>query len=197
MISASQFKTLYSQVPAAVARKLFSPYFILRISAEKSWERVYLEREDGQVGINLLDNGNNVLGSAMLNDQQLTASGTQPSVLTGSLDDQPEFAGRIYAANRFFAALGTLSPEIQRGVLSRPDAVLAAEGTPSRVGISDEVNADMIRIGIEMDTPQGPRILLFMGQEWAVWQVRSLLEPQTSKPRAGQGSQPIQSGGDR
>jgi hypothetical protein len=39
----------------------------------------------------------------------------------------------------------------------------------------------MIRIGIEMDTPQGRQILLAMGQEWAVWQVRTLLEPRLSK----------------
>jgi hypothetical protein len=191
MISAAQFKTLYSRVPDAVARKLFSPIFMLRISAEKRWDRVYLEREDGQVGIYLLDQSNNVLGSTMVDDQQLTATGTQPSMLAGSLDDQPEFAGRIYPADRFFAALNTLSPEIQRGVLPRPEAVLAAQGTPSRVGISDEVNADMIRIGIEMDTPQGRRIMVFMGQEWAVWQVRALLEPQMSKPAAAQSSKPI------
>jgi hypothetical protein len=196
MISAAQFKTLYSQVPEALARKLFSPIFMLRVSAEKSWERVYLEREDGQVGIYLLDHGNNVLGSSMVSKAQLTATGTQASVLNGSLDSQPEFAGRIYPAERFFAALDTLSPEIQRGVISRPDDVLAAEGTPSRVGISDEVNADMIRIGIEMDTPQGPRILLVMGQEWAVWQVRTLLEPQAPKPSAPQASNPSQTKGD-
>jgi hypothetical protein len=192
MISAAQFKTLYSQVPEALARKLFSPIFMLRVSAEKSWERVYLEREDGQVGIYLLDHGNNVLGSSMVSKAQLTATGTQASVLNASLDSQPEFAGRIYPAERFFAALDTLSPEIQRGVISRPAAVLAAEGTPTRVGISDEVNADMIRIGIEMDTPQGRRILLVMGQEWAVWQVRTLLEPQAPKPSAAQASNPIQ-----
>jgi hypothetical protein len=39
----------------------------------------------------------------------------------------------------------------------------------------------MIRIGIEMDTPQGRQIVLAMGQEWAVWQVRMLLEPRLSK----------------
>lgn len=191
MISAAQFKTLYSQVPDAVARKLFSPIFMLRISAEKSWERVYLEREDGQVGIYLLDQSNNVLGSTTVGDHELAATGTQPSVLTGSLDDQPEFAGRIYPADRFFAALDTLSPEIQRGVLPRPEAVLAAEGTPSRVGISDEVNADKIRIGIEMATPQGSRIMIFLGQEWAVWQVRALLEPKSSKPSASQAPMPF------
>jgi hypothetical protein len=196
MISAAQFKTLYSQVPEAAARKLFSPIFMLRVSAEKSWQRVYLEQEDGQVGIYLLDNDNNVLGSTMVGKEQLTATDTQTSTLNGSLDKQPEFAGRIYPADRFFAALNNLSPEIQRGVISRPEAILAAEGTPSRVGISDEVNADMIRIGIEMDTPQGRRILLVMGQEWAVWQVRSLLEPLASKPSAGQIINPFRTGGD-
>ena len=182
MISAAQFKSLYIQIPEAAARNLFSPILMLRISAEKSWDRVYLERENGQVGIYLLDRSNNVLSYKTLNDQQLKSTGTDPHILAGSLDEQPEFAGRIYPADRFFMALDTLAPETQRGVLSQPGTLLSAQGIPLRVGVSDEVEADMIRIGIEMDTPQGRQIVLAMGQEWAVWQVRMLLEPRLSKP---------------
>lgn len=191
MISAVQFRNLYSQIPEAVARTLFSPILMLRISAEKNWERVYLEQENGKVGIYLLDRGNNVLSHTNLNDQQLRSTGTDPPVISGSLDDQPEFAGRIYPADRFFMALDTLSPEIQQGVLAHPGAVLATEGVPVRVGFSDEVVADMIRIGVEMDTPQGGRrILLGMGQEWAVWQVRMLLEPRLSQPSSSNNTWP-------
>ncbi|MFO7715283.1 hypothetical protein [Desulfosarcina sp.] len=196
MISAAHFKTLYSQVPETVARSLFSPIFMLRISAEKSWERVYMERENGQVGIYLLDRGNNVLGYTTLSDHQLSSTGAEAPVLAGSLDQQPEFAGRIYAAERFFMALDTLTPEIQRGVLAHPGALLAAEGIPVRVGFSDEVSADMIRIGIEMETPQGSQILLAVGQEWAVWQVRMLLEPRLSNPQPSRQRWPA-GGGDR
>ena len=181
MISAEQFKTLYLQIPEAAARNLFSPILMLRISAEKSWDRVYMERENGQVGIYLLDRGNNVLSYKTLTDQQLKSTGTEPHILSGNLDKQPEFAGRIYPADRFFMALDSLAPETQRGVLPQPGTLLSAQGTPLRVGVSDEVEADMIRIGIEMDTPQGRQIVLAMGQEWAVWQVRMLLEPRLSK----------------
>lgn len=191
MIAAAQFKKLYSQIPETAARSLFSPILMLRISAEQSWDRVYMERENGQVGIYLLDHGNNVLSYTTLTDRQLRATGTELPVLAGTLDQQAEFAGRIYPADRFFMALDTLSPETQRGVLSRPGTLLSAEGTPVRVGISDEVNADMIRIGIEMDTPQGRQILLAMGQEWAVWQVRTLLEPRLSKPPASRMGWPL------
>jgi hypothetical protein len=191
MISSAQFKTLYSQIPEAVARTLFSPILMLRISAERSWDRVYMERENGQVGIYLLDRGNNVLSYTTVTDQQLRSTGTQPPVLAGTLDGQAEFVGRIYPADRFFMALDTLSPETQRGVLSQPGTLLAAEGTPIRVGISDEVNADMIRIGVEMDTSQGRQILLTLGQEWAVWQVRMLLEPRLSKPPSSKSFWPL------
>lgn len=194
MISAGQFKTLYSQIPESMARTLFSPILMLRISAEKSWERVYLERENGQVGIYLLDRGNNVLSYTTVNDQQLRSTGAEPPLLAGGLDDQPEFAGRIYPAGRFFMALDTLPPETQQGVLSRPGTLLAAEGTPVRVGISDEVSADMIRIGVEMDTPQGRQIILAMGQAWAVWQVRTLLEPRLSRPSPKKTRWPMQRG---
>jgi hypothetical protein len=181
MISAAHFRDLYSQIPEPVERTLFSPIFMLRISAERSWERVYLERENGQVGIYLLDRDNNVLSYTTLNDAQVDATGSGAPVLEGTLDDQPEFAGRIYPADRFFMALDTLPTETQQGVLPSPGVLLAAEGRPVRVGISDEVNADRIRIAIEMETAQGQRILLTTGQEWAVWQVRRLLEPRRSE----------------
>ena len=185
IISAARFRTLYSQLPEAVARSLFSPILILRISAEKSWDRVYIERENGTVGIYLLDRGNNVLSYATLTDHQLHSSSVETTARSATLDSQPEFAGRIYPASRFFMALDTLPPETKRGVLPAPAALLAVEGTPLRVGISDEVNADMIRIGVEMDTPQGPRVVLTTGQAWAVWQVRMLLEPRASRPSTG------------
>jgi len=197
MVSAAQFRRLYSQIPEAIARTLFSPVLMLRISAEKSWERVYLERENGKVGIYLLDRGNNVLSYTTVTDHQLRASGSEAPVLEGSLDGRPEFAGRIYPADRFFMALDTLSPDVQQAALAHPGIVLAAEGTPVRVGFSDEVSADMIRIGIEMDTAQGRRILLALGQEWAVWQVRTLLDPRISRPTTAHRSWQEGLGGDR
>ena len=190
MVSASQFRRLYGQIPEAAARSMFSPILMLRISAEESWERVYLERENGQVGIYLLDRGNNVLSYTTITDQQLRSAGGDPPIVDGPLDGQPEFAGRIYPASRFFMALDTLSPEVQQAALPHPGIVLATEGTPVRVGFSDEVTADMIRIGIEMDTAQGRRILLTLGQEWAVWQVRTLLDPRISRPSAARRSWP-------
>lgn len=210
MISAAHFRDLYSKLPDTVSRSLFSPILMLRISAEKSWDRVYIERENGQVGIYLLDRANNVLSYATLNNRQLESVTDGVPVAAGSLDDMPEFAGRIYRADRFFMVLDSLPPEVQRGVLPRPEAVLAVDGTPLRVGISDEVNGDMIRIGIELQTPQGVEIMTVLGQEWAVWQVRTLLQPRSVGPGAepprwplpvGPGAErprwPMPQGGDR
>ena len=198
MISAAHFKTLYSQIPESVARTLFSPMLLLRISSEKNWERTYLERENGQVGIYLLDRANHVLSYTTVSDRELKATGTEPTLFPGALEDQPEFAGRIYPADRFFMALETLPPDTQRGVISQPGLILANEGTPVRVGFSDEVTADRIRIGVEVETPQGRQTLVGMGQEWAVWQVRMLLEPQLSQPTSPSARWPMRrtGGGD-
>jgi hypothetical protein len=181
MISTDQFKDLYTKIPESAARALFSPIFMLRISAERSWERVYLEKENGQVGIYLLDRNNNVLSYTTTNGQQLSDTVAGRQFFKGRLENHVEFEGRIYPADRFFMALDTLPPETQEGVLLRTDVLLSAEGTPMRVGISDEVNADLIRIGVEMDTSQGRTIHLMKGKEWAVWQVRALLEPRLPK----------------
>jgi hypothetical protein len=93
MISAAQFKTLYSRIPESLARTLFSPILILRISAEKHWDRVYMERDNNQVGIYLLDRGNNVLSHTTLTDQQLRSTGTEAPVLAGTLDEQTGVRG--------------------------------------------------------------------------------------------------------
>jgi hypothetical protein len=177
MISAAHFRKLYSKIPKGAARNIFSPISMLRISAEKNWERVYLERENGQVGIYLLDHGSNVLTFTTLAETQISAKAIEPSVITGTLDEQPEFAGRIYPADRFFMALGSLKPDAQQAAFPQPETILATEGNPRRVGISDEVNADTIRMAIEMETDQGVQVLFTTGQEWAVWKVRQLLEP--------------------
>ncbi len=71
IISAVQFKRLYAKIPQAVAETVFSPIFMLRISAEGSWDRVYLEREAEQVGIYLLDRTNNVLGHTTVGERKL------------------------------------------------------------------------------------------------------------------------------
>ena len=181
MISADHFRKLYSKIPKGAAGNLFSPILMLRISAEKNWERVYLEREDGQVGIYLLDHGNNVLTFTTLAENQIRATAIDSPVLTGTLDDQPEFAGRIYPADRFFMALSSLASDVQQAALPQPESILATDGNPTRVGISDEVHADTIRMAIEMETAEGVRILFANGQEWAVWKVRQLLEPRLKK----------------
>ncbi|XPS87347.1 hypothetical protein Dvar_53650 [Desulfosarcina variabilis str. Montpellier] len=181
MISADQFKKLYSKIPNSVARSIFSPILMLRISAEKNWERVYLEREDAQVGIYLLDHGNNVLTFTTLADNQIRATANNSPVMTGTLDNQPQFAGRIYPADRFFMALSSLPTDVQQAALPQPETILSADGNPTRVGISDEVQADTIRMAIEIETAEGVQILFANGQEWAVWKVRQLLEPRLLK----------------
>ena len=181
MISADHFRKLYSNIPKGAAGNIFSPILMLRISAEKNWERVYLEREDGQVGIYLLDHGNNVLTFSTLAENQIRATAIDAPVLAGTLDDQPEFAGRIYPADRFFMALSSLASDVQQAALPQPESILAADGNPTRVGISDEVQADTIRMAIEMETAEGVQILFANGQEWAVWKVRQLLEPRLIK----------------
>ncbi len=181
MISAERFKTLYSQIPETAARMLFSPILILRLSSQKNWERVYLEREGGNVAIYLLDHANNVLSYNTINENRIHVTGIDPPTLTGSLDTHAEFAGRIYPAERFFMALGALSAEAQQAVIDQPGVLLSAEGNPSRVGISDEAGGGRIRIAVELMDAQGARCLLVSGQEWAVWEVRQLLEPKLRK----------------
>ncbi len=92
--------------------------------------------------------------------------------------------------------LDTLPEETQRGILAQPENLLVVDGTPVRIGIGDEVQSGLIRIGVEMDTPGGIRIFSTMGQEWAVWQIRTLLEPRLNAPPSTKNPWKTSGGGD-
>ena len=104
--------------------------------------------------------------------------------MEGPLETLPNFKDRIYPADRFFAALESLPPEIRRNIVSQPEKFLGMPGDILRVGISDEAVAGFIELGFEVEDAEQPRVVLTQGLEWAVWQLRSQLEekPLSSAP---------------
>jgi hypothetical protein len=104
----------------------------------------------------------------------LIAQGERP--VEGTLEEFPKFANRIYPADAFFSALESLPEDVRRNVIPLPESLLKLPGYIVRVGISDEAVSGNIDVGFEIKAGGDFRLVLLSGREWAVWQIRSILE---------------------
>ena len=184
MLSADHFRQLYLKLPPTIGREITSPFDLLKIYSSGKWVRTYFKKSSDGLEIYLLDNENRVLQNLKLTLDLLDLIETDSLEVEGPLETLPNFKDRIYPADRFFAALESLPPEIRRNIVSHPEKLLGMPGGILRVGISDEAVAGFIELGFEVEDAEQPRIVLTQGLEWAVWQLRSQLEekPLSSGP---------------
>jgi len=193
MLSSDHFRELYLKLSPEIARQWLSPYDLLSLSSGGQWERTYVKKTAAGLIVYLLDGKNRVLRNLKMSDDlmQHIRQGGQPMAL--ALEDVDRYAGRIYPAGRFFGALNTLPDAVRIGVVTQPEALLAAGGPIVRVGVADETVSGFIELGFEVREGSRLKVLAMQGHEWAVWQLRRRLEGRTPKrtsfdPMPGSGS---------
>lgn len=176
MLSAEHFRELYQKLPQGFSTEMVSPFELLRLASLGRWNRVYLERSADGVMVYLIDPGNRVLNQFKVSAPALAllARGSAPA--GQSLEDLPNFQGRIYPSERFFTALVSFPEDVRRSLLPQPERLLEFSGRITRVGISDEAVSGFVEIGFEILAGSRRRVLSIQGQDWAVWRLRSLLE---------------------
>jgi hypothetical protein len=176
MLSSEHFRELYQKLPQGFAYEMISPFELLRFASAGRWNRTYLERSGDGVLVYLLEPGNQVLRQFKLNSTALELLARGGTAETQSLEDLQSFSGRIYAAERFFAALAAFPDDTRRSLVPQPERLLEFSGQITRVGISDQAVSGFVEIGFEIRAGTQPRVLLVQGQDWAVWRLRSILE---------------------
>ena len=183
MLSAEHFRELYQKLPQGLAADLISPYELLRLANDGRWNRTYLEKASDGLMVYLLEPGNHVLRQFKVASAPLALLARRADAASQTLENMPGFQGRIYAADRFFAALASLAEDERRGLVPQPERLLEVSGQIARVGLSDEALAGFVDIGFEVRTGSQSRVLLLQGQDWAVWRLRSLLEGKSPASR--------------
>jgi hypothetical protein len=188
MLSAEHFRELYQKIPSGIAAEMISPFDLLRFTSEQRWNRAYLEKSSEGLMVYLLDTHNHVLRQFRVAAATLALMRRRGDMASQSLEDLASFQNRVYAADRFFAALSALTEEERRGLIAQPERLLDVAEQITRVGISDEALAGFVDVGVEVQAGGQRRVLLIQGQDWAVWRLRSLLEDKPSGARGGQRS---------
>lgn len=195
MLSAEHFRDLYQKLPPGLAADLISPFDLLRLAGEGRWNRTYLERSGDGVTVSLIEPGNRVLRQFAIGAAALELLARRGADELQSLDDLPIFSGRIYPAERFFAALAVFPEEVRRSLVPQPERLLEVAHQIQRVGISDQAVSGFVDLGFELRAGDRRRVLLIPGQDWAVWRLRSQLEGRRPGPPAAGVPAPQEIGG--
>jgi hypothetical protein len=180
MLSVEHFREIYRKLPEGFGAELISPFELLRLLSEGRWSRTYLEKSADGLVVYLLEPNNHVLRQVKVGAASLGALARGSAAAGRTLDDLPDFRNRIYPAERFFTALASLPEEVQRGLISQPERLLAVSGQITRVGVSDESFSGRVDVGFEIRTGEQRRVELVQAQDWAVWRLRSTLEGRPS-----------------
>lgn len=179
IISADHFRHLYNELPPELAAELLSPYTLVRIVSKNEWDRAFFEPGASGFSIYFLNKDNRVLQQLTVSADMLARMEHGETPRIDRLENLPQFANRIYAADRFFRALESVSEDIRRQAVPWPENLLKSPGRVFRVAISDEVLSGYIELGFELEEPTQTRVILFQGRDWAVARIRAVLEGET------------------
>jgi len=179
IISADHFRHLYNELPPELAAELLSPYTLVRIISKNEWDRAFFEPGASGFSIYFLNKDNRVLQQLTVSADMLARMEHGETPRIDRLENLPQFANRIYAADRFFRALESVSEDVRRQGVPWPENLLKSPGRVSRVAISDEVLSGYIELGFELAEPTQTRVILFQGRDWAVARIRAVLEGET------------------
>ena len=179
IISADHFRHLYNELPPELAAELLSPYTLVRIISKNEWDRAFFEPGASGFSIYFLNKDNRVLQQLTVSADMLARMEHGETPRIDRLENLPQFANRIYSADRFFRALESVSEDVRRQGVPWPENLLKSPGRVSRVAISDEVLSGYIELGFEVEEPTQTRVILFQGRDWAVARIRAVLEGET------------------
>lgn len=108
IISREKFLQLYETLPEIFARRLGTPQTLLEYRIVSSWNRTAFIGRNRGLEIYYINNENYVLQRIILDDEYFKWLERWGTRLEGNLEDNPEYAGRIYSASEFISAISQM-----------------------------------------------------------------------------------------
>lgn len=175
-ISPEHFCALYLKLPPSLYSRIMDPMELVALLAEGQWERTYIRKNGNQLSIYLLDRDYRALRELVVSDTTLVQIERRKVIFEGSLEEWGAAPDSIYPAARFFAALETLTKDMQSEILAQPEEILKAGGNPIRVGFPPQSETTWVNIGFEFEDGSRKKVLVLPAREWALWRLRSVLD---------------------
>lgn len=178
MISADHFIELYLKLPPILSHEIISPFTLLAYINSSKWRRTFLERQDQQLTVYLLDDHNQVLHRLAIGPAMLGHIQRGEVAIQTSLYHLADFAAHIYSAVEFFTALNSLSESERKGIIAEPEDLLRISGRIVRVGISDRSSGETVDLGFEVEDLDDAKVILVQGRTDDVRRLIAVLEGQ-------------------
>ncbi|MCP4746397.1 MAG: hypothetical protein GY874_09695 [Desulfobacteraceae bacterium] len=165
MVSAEHFVDLYQKLPPILSNEMISPFTLLTLLSGGHWRRTFFELQDQILMIYLLDNNNQVLHRLSVGKSLLAHIKRGEVAIDSSLDQLADFGRNIYSSEKFFKTLNSFPESVRKGIIAHPEDLLRISGKIIRVGISSSGPANMVDLGFEVETVEGPKVILVQGRQ--------------------------------
>ncbi|WP_462268860.1 hypothetical protein [Desulfobacter sp.] len=170
----ARFRQLYLYLPPYRRRHVVDPVRLVWLLNGGVTDRIFCEGRMGGIKIFFIDTRNRVVQQVDLDLQTLGNNGSH-AVIPGTLENAPEFFGRIYPASLFFTAVSRLPGDMRADLILDTENLLSEKGLLGRVGVGNSAQDGFIRLGFEFHHLGESRVVEVKAREWAVWQLTLVL----------------------
>ena len=162
MVSRKKFLDLYFDFPGSWSEGIVSQFDLLKIDAQKNWNRVLLKRFGPWITIGFLDLQGVPIKEIFLSVDTLFEVQSTRTIKRGRLEEMGFKEKLIFSRDQVVDIVETLDPRTQKTVFPEPRWFLRKGYHVTRIGVSDQVsnsNNHMV-FGIEYSTDYYTGVLL-------------------------------------
>ena len=119
LVTREKFLDLYFDFPGPWSKRIVSPYELLKIDAEKNWDRVFLKRFGPWITMGFLDLQGIPIREIFLSVDTLFEVQSTRTIKRGRLEEMGFQKERIFSRDQVVSIVETLDPETQKAVFER------------------------------------------------------------------------------
>lgn len=168
LITADQFRNLYSQLPFRIAGEVISPFDLLKLSHSRKWIWTKIVKNDSSLSLYFFDGDKQLLMdtypplSVLYNIPAADRSGSV------SLDAMDIFNGRIFSRDQFFAVFDDLPNSVKLRLMNNPFQLVQWDRNIQKVAISHYVADNIVKIGFQVNQGIYTEVYTFEASDWAI-----------------------------
>ncbi len=148
LVSREKFLQLYFDFPGKWAQRIISPFELIEIDSNKSWQRVLLNRFGSWITVSFINSQNFPIREVFLSVDQVDEIESTRTVVEGNLEKLNFVAESIYPLQEFLQVMRTLDPVTQEILFPDPQWFLSKE-------------FHITRVGVQMESPRFPGSVVF------------------------------------
>lgn len=168
LITADQFRDLYSQIPIRLAGDVISPFDLLKLSHSRKWIWTKIVKNDSSLSFFFFDGDKQLL---MDTYPPLSVLYTVPEAdrsSSVSLDAMEMFRGRAISRDQFFTVFDDLPNSVKLRLINNPFQLVKWDKNIQKVAISNFVNDNIVSIGFQVNQGIYTEVYTFEASDWAV-----------------------------